>query len=151
MISGRSEFESICAQYNTVQNGSSQELVAGLFKLMDNPVEYFPDNQLLFDGVGLAESHLRSLSAINVRLREVLFGSRTKTLILVDREGHVDYIERTMSEPIESVDHDQWIASHLEFRLAGWRDWSNTETAIPQQDQPEGPRPGYFALPPARL
>lgn len=60
---------------------------------------------------------LERMSAVNVMIKEAQYGSRTRTLILVDSAFNVDYIERTMEEPIDANKDIQWITTHKRFKL----------------------------------
>ncbi|XP_064472715.1 transport and Golgi organization 2 homolog [Ornithodoros turicata] len=98
--------------------GHKRDLVKGLFGLMDSTTEHYPDEQLIRDAEGRSEESLRKLSSVFVRVDEECFGSRTHSIILVDARGGVDYVERTLQQPI-SLDSEvqPWVTTHLQFGI----------------------------------
>ncbi|XP_023241797.1 transport and Golgi organization 2 homolog [Centruroides sculpturatus] len=96
---------------------SKDLLIDDLFKMLRDNKQYYPDEQLIKDGEGLSESFLRHFSAIYFKDHENLYGSRTHTVILVDRSGKVDYVEKTMQEPIDVSAEESWITTRLHFTI----------------------------------
>ncbi|XP_058454923.1 transport and Golgi organization protein 2 isoform X2 [Malaya genurostris] len=73
--------------------GCKDELVNELLGLLRSNEKYFPDAELSRRVPVSAEK----LSSINVRVPEYGYGSRTRTIILVDHENHMELIEETMA------------------------------------------------------
>lgn len=86
-------------------NESKESLVASLMELLKDKKKCYPDAEL--------KSHCpvwaKYLSSINVRAPDD-YGTRTRTVILVDQNNQVDYYEETM----EGIDPDGiWESSHI--------------------------------------
>lgn len=76
-------------------------------KILKDQRKHFPDAELTARRNETAEI----FSSIHVEMPEG-YGTRTRTIILVDEAGNVDYIEETMT----SLDpHGEWIRTHLKI------------------------------------
>ncbi|XP_053692988.1 transport and Golgi organization protein 2 [Sabethes cyaneus] len=102
---GRSRFADIIDKRS---DGSSEDsLVKELLELLKSNEKYFPDPELSRRAPNYAEK----LSSINVYFPESGYGSRTRTIILVDHNNRMEFIEETMS----SADPDGgWQRTHIE-------------------------------------
>jgi uncharacterized protein with NRDE domain len=91
---------------NRHKNSSKDELVEGLMDVLKCKQKNFPDAELSERKQETAEY----FSSIHVELPDEDYGTRTRTIILVDQSGNVDYIEETMM----SLDpNGEWSKSHL--------------------------------------
>lgn len=100
---GTEEFERVL---NIHKNSTKEELVEGLMEVLKSTKRHFPDPELTARRNETAEK----FSSIHVDLSEEDYGTRTRTIILVDEEGKVDYIEETMT----SLDpNGEWTKTHL--------------------------------------
>lgn len=100
---GTEEFEKVL---NSHKNSSKEILIEALMKILKNTHKHFPDAELTARRDETAER----FSSIHVEMPEEGYGSRTRTIILVDEEGNVDYIEETMT----SLDpNGEWAKKHL--------------------------------------
>lgn len=97
------------------------ELLSDLFNLLREDTQHYPDEQLERDVEGhpFAQEYVRQLSAIFIRPELGFYGSRTHTVILVDGRGRVDYVERTMKEPIDipATDSAEWVTTRMQFTI----------------------------------
>ncbi|XP_005096191.2 transport and Golgi organization protein 2 homolog [Aplysia californica] len=91
---GRARFGRIVCQYPNVS--SRQHLIDNLMGLMQDQTNLLPDPVLEVVAASVGFSPLRTgqHSAVNVYSPAQRYGSRTSSLILVDGEGQVDYVER---------------------------------------------------------
>ncbi|KAI1292009.1 Transport and Golgi organization protein 2 -like protein [Halotydeus destructor] len=121
-IVGRKLFENIVVRNRTVKR--KRNLIRELFGMMSDQTEFFPDEQLMIDGRGYYDEYLRGLSAINVKIPEAGFGSRTQSVVLVDKKGNVDFIERTFEENVLTcaTDDYRWPMKRFRFRVDRNRD-----------------------------
>ncbi|GIX68286.1 transport and Golgi organization protein 2 [Caerostris extrusa] len=78
---------------------------------------HYPDEQLDKDTEGRPEEYVKQLSAIFIKPELGLYGSRTHTVILIDSHGHVDYVEKTMKEPIDVTSNITWITTRMQFTI----------------------------------
>jgi len=92
-------------------------LVDELFQMMSNTDEHLPDEELQrLQGSTLPPPLLSKLSSICVSMPAIGYGTRTTTLVLVDANGHCDYIEKTMREPID-CNNVIWDKTQHEFDM----------------------------------
>ena len=100
---GTAEFQQVLDSH---KHSSKENLIEELMKILKNKVKHFPDAELLMRRQETAER----FSSIHVEMPEEGYGTRTRTIILVDESGNVDYIEETM----KSLDPDgEWEKTHL--------------------------------------
>lgn len=100
---GTAEFEKVL---NSHKNCNKDELVDALMTILMNDNKFFPDDELT-----ARHNEAASLfSSIHVEIPHEDYGTRTRTVILVDDEGNVDYVEDTMT----SLDpRGDWARTHL--------------------------------------
>uniref|UniRef100_A0A1Q3FHE6 Putative transport and golgi organization 2 n=1 Tax=Culex tarsalis TaxID=7177 RepID=A0A1Q3FHE6_CULTA len=82
-------------------------LVEELLGLLKSNDKYFPDKELSRRAPAQAEK----LASINVRFPEAGYGSRTRTVILVDHQNRMEFIEETM---VSTNLDDEWKRTHIE-------------------------------------
>uniref|UniRef100_A0A147BL27 Putative transport and golgi organization protein 2 n=1 Tax=Ixodes ricinus TaxID=34613 RepID=A0A147BL27_IXORI len=115
VVESRRQFSDIVRRFG--KTSRKQALVDELLVMMRNGTEYFPDAQLLKDAEGRSEESLRGLSSVFVRVEDEYYGSRTHTVILVDSMGSVDYVERTMQQPIDLDRDEPWLTTVHRFGI----------------------------------
>jgi uncharacterized protein with NRDE domain len=88
------------------KDSSKDQLVEELTKILKSKVSHFPDEELTTRRQETAEL----FSSIHVEIPNDFYGTRTRTIILVDEANNVDYIEETMT----SLDpNGEWAKTHL--------------------------------------
>ncbi|XP_016321601.1 transport and Golgi organization protein 2 homolog [Sinocyclocheilus anshuiensis] len=90
---------------------SSEAHLYNGFNLLTADFRNTPDPAQESQGVGFSKAILRALSAVCVRSPG--YGTRTNTVILIDREGSVSFTERTML----NCDLTQWSTNSFHFKL----------------------------------
>ncbi|XP_055540875.1 transport and Golgi organization protein 2 [Wyeomyia smithii] len=102
---GRKRFADIVDQRLNVS--AKDSLVEELLQLLRSNEKFFPDPELSRRMINFAEK----LSSINVYFPESGYGSRTRTIILIDHNNRMEFIEETMS----STNPDgEWERTHIE-------------------------------------
>ncbi|EDW48778.1 GM17622 [Drosophila sechellia] len=101
---GKQEFEAIVKAHG---GASVETLSAQLMQLLRNKHKFWPDDELKTRAPNWGEG----LSALNVHIEEHAYGSRTHTVVLVDSENKMHFIEETMTglDP-----HGEWNKTHIE-------------------------------------
>lgn len=109
VIAGRNRFEQILEEYHKTsqENEQSQnDLVKKCFDLLKDEQKHWPDAEL----AGRAPNWGNYLSAINVKIPEAGYGSRTHSIIIIDAEDKMHFYEETM----EGVDPaGKWQKTHI--------------------------------------
>jgi uncharacterized protein with NRDE domain len=108
VIAGRDQFMEIVNQYNDSDN--KEKLIDALTELLKSDVKHYPDDELTRRCQSYAEG-AESFSSIFVRLNNKLYGTRTHTIILIDNDYNVDYIETTMTN--EDPENAEWKVTRL--------------------------------------
>uniref|UniRef100_A0AAG5CPE0 Transport and golgi organization 2 n=1 Tax=Anopheles atroparvus TaxID=41427 RepID=A0AAG5CPE0_ANOAO len=103
---GRERFAEIVAKRN-VQFEDKDAFVDDLMELLKSDVRHFPDPELS----RRAGQHAEYLSSINVRMPNGTYGSRTRTVILIDYQNQMEFIEETLigTDP----QSDQWKTTRI--------------------------------------
>uniref|UniRef100_U5ETR2 Putative transport and golgi organization 2 n=1 Tax=Corethrella appendiculata TaxID=1370023 RepID=U5ETR2_9DIPT len=85
-------------------------LIEKLLSLLQEREKHWPDNELQKRAPNWGEN----LSSIYVKMPEAGYGSRTRTVILVDENNKIDFIEETMNtfDP-----NEKWERIHLNHQL----------------------------------
>ena len=83
-------------------------MIEKLLNLLKCRKSYFPDVEL----ENRTHEDAKGLSSICVRMPE--FGSRTRTIILIDRDNNLDYYEETMAT---KDPEGEWIKTHIKRHL----------------------------------
>ncbi|XP_039499500.1 transport and Golgi organization protein 2 isoform X2 [Drosophila santomea] len=101
---GQQEFEAIVKAHGA---SSVETLSAQLMQLLRNKHKFWPDDELKRRAPNWGEG----LSALNVHIEDHAYGSRTHTVVLVDSENKMHFIEETMSglDPL-----GEWSRTHIE-------------------------------------
>ena len=87
--------------------GNQQSLVENLMKMLKSKERFLPDEELAFR-VG---EHACDLSSINCSIPSWNYGTRTHTVILVDKQNKMDYYEETMAT---QDPNGEWTNTHIE-------------------------------------
>ncbi|CAG9791559.1 unnamed protein product [Diatraea saccharalis] len=107
---GKSKLHDICSRLNKIDQ--KKELVEELLSLLRSEERHLPDFQLeKRSPVGY-----KYLSSIFVSMPEIRYGTRTHTLILVTKTGHIDIIEVNLESPVDTV-NPKWITREHQFDL----------------------------------
>lgn len=110
VIAGRKRFEQILDEYHktSLENKQAQnDLVKKCFDLLKDEQKHWPDPEL----AGRAPNWGNYLSAINVKIPEAGYGSRTHSVIIIDAEDKMHFYEETM----EGLDPaGKWQNTHIE-------------------------------------
>lgn len=88
---GKERFAEIVAKRN-VPFVDKDAFVDELMELLKSDVRYFPDPEL----TRRAGQHAEYLSSINVRMPNATYGSRTRTVILIDYQNQMEFVEETL-------------------------------------------------------
>ncbi|XP_017055550.1 transport and Golgi organization protein 2 isoform X1 [Drosophila ficusphila] len=101
---GRQEFETIVKEHG---DSSVEMLTNNLMELLRKKHKFWPDVELKRRAPNWGEG----LSSINVHIEEHAYGSRTHTVILVDSQNKMHFIEETMTglDP-----NGEWSRTHIE-------------------------------------
>lgn len=92
------------------KNQNKKDLVSGLMNVLKDDLK-FPNDSELKKRVS-REDFRDSFSSIYVNIPSINYGSRTRTVILIDFDNKIDYYEETLLE-----DNISWKSSHIEGRL----------------------------------
>lgn len=115
---GKKIFSHIITEHGNTSE--SEQLTKKLFELLNDKTSYFPDECLAraFADVGRPTTGdlITQRSAVFVHSPQYQYGTRTNTVILLDRQGNCDYIERTHSTPID-IQNPTWTTVHKQFKL----------------------------------
>jgi uncharacterized protein with NRDE domain len=93
---------------NEHQNSSKDELIKSLKLFLSNNERHFPDDELSKRKPEEPERY----SSIHIELKEHLYGTRTRTIILVDENNNIDYIEETM---VDANPDGEWTETRLKL------------------------------------
>ncbi|KRK06239.1 transport and Golgi organization protein 2 isoform X2 [Drosophila yakuba] len=101
---GQQEFAAIVKAHGA---SSVETLSAQLMQLLRNKHKFWPDDELKRRAPNWGEG----LSALNVHIEDHAYGSRTHTVVLVDSDNKMHFIEETMSglDPL-----GEWSRTHIE-------------------------------------
>jgi len=105
VVSGTSNFQELLENQ---KNSSKDELIEASLNLLKNNTKYFPDAELTSRQKEAAED----FSSINVKIPGHGYGTRTRTVILVDDQDNIDYIEETMASEDPK---GEWERTHLKI------------------------------------
>lgn len=88
VIAGREKFSTVIQEH---KNDNSESMIDALIDLLKSEEKHYPDEELLRRRGADAED----FSSIHVRVNQ-LYGTRTRSLILIDKNDNIEYIEDTM-------------------------------------------------------
>ncbi|XP_072934302.1 transport and Golgi organization protein 2 [Epargyreus clarus] len=98
----------ICSRLNKIDKKT--ELIEELINLLKSKEQHLPDPQL-----EKRQPHIyKQLSSIFVEVPVGQYGTRTHTLILVTKTGHMDVIEITLQAPID-LSNPNWQRTEFQF------------------------------------
>lgn len=105
-------FEKVCFGRKTFQNiieekPPQDELISKLMELLKRKDKFWPDEELK----RRAPTYGEHLSALNVLIPETGYGSRTHTVILIDHQNKMHFIEETM---LTQNPDGEWSRTHIE-------------------------------------
>lgn len=106
---GKKLFSKILTEKN-----EKEGLIESLFQLMKDDKQYYPNDG--GSGKDLDKGRAAPLSAIYVDAPEYMYGTRAMTVILVDNENQVTFIERSMADPM-NISDQKWQTQRFEFKL----------------------------------
>jgi uncharacterized protein with NRDE domain len=109
VVSGRETFSELIKEY---KNDDSESIVDALIGLLKSEEKHYPDDELLRRRGHDAED----FSSIHVRVNQ-LYGTRTRTIILVDQDDNIDYIEDTMIN--QDPSNPTWEITRLKINSDG--------------------------------
>lgn len=116
MAYGRERFAEILEETST-----KEELVDKLMGLLSTRQRHFScgDSKSFLgpQDEGGNEDLINACRAIFVNCKELKYGTRTNTVLLVDKDGHATYVERTMDENASDPDEADWKVSTYEFKI----------------------------------
>ncbi|CAH1246418.1 TANGO2 [Branchiostoma lanceolatum] len=99
------------------EEGDEDSFIRGLLKLLDNSVQFPNDPLVALEGTPLPEMVRDGFSAICVRTpKEANYGTRTNTVVLVDGDNHVTFVEKTLKVPVD-VEKFEWEVNKFEFNV----------------------------------
>ncbi|XP_035680125.1 transport and Golgi organization protein 2 homolog [Branchiostoma floridae] len=99
------------------EEGNRDAFIESLLQLLDNNVQFPDDPQVKLQGTHLPETVRHGYTAIRVRTpRAANYGTRTNTVILVDQDNHVTFLEKTMKQPID-IDNPEWEVNKFELDI----------------------------------
>ena len=90
-----------------MEKQNDESLVTMMMTFLQSDKKCWPDKELLERRGEFAEP----LSSIRVNAPDVGYGSRTRTVILVDEFNNVDYYEETLDSS-----NGEWLKTHLKLR-----------------------------------
>ena len=112
-LRGTEAFEKIVGDMNRVE--MVLELEKSLFEMMCTRGSNLPDEQMELQGSKSAFKSVHDkLSSIFVDLPEKNYGTRMQTLVLVDFDRQVTFVERTRTG---NVDKHDWKVERFEFKI----------------------------------
>ncbi|KAI1702788.1 transport and golgi organization 2 domain-containing protein [Ditylenchus destructor] len=116
---GEEKFRSIIQKH---MNSDMGEIIPELLNFVQDPTPYFPDSQLKSQTLALckAEDDYKYLSSLFVRNKiDKEYGSRSHSVILIDRNDHVMFHEKRLAdEPHFDGQNENWESSTISFSIA---------------------------------
>lgn len=104
---GRDAFEAIVDDFSKQAEPQQDKLIGKLLDLLKCKTKFWPDEELK----RRAPLYGEHLSALNVLIPETGYGSRTHTVILIDNNNTMHFIEETM---LTEDPEGEWSHSHIE-------------------------------------
>ncbi|KDR12151.1 transport and Golgi organization protein 2 isoform X2 [Zootermopsis nevadensis] len=114
VTAGTSHFKEIVEAYGTMKD--KDILVQELLSLLKWDKSHFPDPELQRRLLGKTPSVVERTSSVFVTIPEHGYGTRTHSIILINRQGEVDFMEWTMKEPIDPQ-NPTWISAKYTCQL----------------------------------
>ena len=111
-VRGKAAFEEIVRELN--ETGKKSELEKRLFAMMCTAGPNLPDDQLELQGSKSAfKSFHDRLSSIFVEMPDLNYGTRMQTLLLVDFDLNVTFVEKRR----EKSENEDWKEERFEFKI----------------------------------
>ncbi|CAB3222143.1 unnamed protein product [Arctia plantaginis] len=107
---GRSQLEHICSKFN--KESMEKELIENLLQLLKSDQRHLPDQQLEAKRPNIYEE----LSSIYVCIPKGRYGTRTHTIVLLKKTGHLSITEITQRMPIDPAS-PTWDRSEFNFEI----------------------------------
>lgn len=104
---GTEKFEEIVRKSD---NLSKEDMVKSFRSLLKSEEKYFPDEELI-NRKKAENVDPERFSSIKIELKDLGYGTRTHTIILVDKNNNIDYIEETARIDPEI----EWITTELKL------------------------------------
>ncbi|CAG0921561.1 unnamed protein product [Notodromas monacha] len=133
-------------EFRAVDEGNFQDykrsLVDGLFGILTDRYQNYPDKQLKQQSPNFTDAECYSYSEMLTRLRERNYGTRLQTIILVDHDDKVHYIERFFTRAPEDFQYREsnlWIylpPMHAEIRAKKLKDEGKEESRVDEEQPP---------------
>lgn len=100
-IAGNEKFQQIILDHLN----NREKLIEAAFDMMTDNTSHHPDDQMIKQGgpESPMASYHEKLACVNVTISEKGYGTRVTTLILVDRDNQVTFIERQLQTGQETV------------------------------------------------
>ncbi|XP_046386177.1 transport and Golgi organization protein 2 homolog isoform X2 [Ischnura elegans] len=111
---GKKMFMEIINKYGNEEH--KKTLVEELMAFLKCKTQHYPDHQILEQVPNIPDEKHRMHSSLYVENLHLDYGTRTHTVILVDHENKVDFIEWTMEEPI-NAENPTWMKHQASFQL----------------------------------
>ncbi|KAF2882813.1 hypothetical protein ILUMI_23325 [Ignelater luminosus] len=110
VTNGVDKFATIIECFNSIEK--KDQLVDELLKLLKWEERHLPDPELQ----RRAPSAFEFLSAVYVKIVAAGYGTRTHSIVLVDYDWNVEFIELTMEEPIDP-ENPTWLNQNIKAHL----------------------------------
>ncbi|CAH0696604.1 unnamed protein product [Spodoptera exigua] len=107
---GRNKLQQIISTFNKVC--MQDELIERLIDLLKWEESHLPDHQLETRRPNL----YKELSSVFVCIPQGRYGTRTHTIVLVTKSGHMNVIEMTLVAPIDP-ENPKWIKTEYQFDM----------------------------------
>ncbi|XP_071447918.1 transport and Golgi organization protein 2 homolog isoform X2 [Hetaerina americana] len=111
---GKKMFSKIISNYGTKEY--KDVLVDELMAFLKCKTSYYPDHNILEQVPNISDEKHKMHSSLYAESLGLNYGTRTHTVILVDHENQVDFVEWTMEEPI-NPENPTWMKHQTSFKL----------------------------------
>lgn len=120
-VQNRDRFDNIVKRYNKKE--TKEKLVEELLCLLGDKKPFEDDQQVAKQAAmsNMDENTTRERSAAFVWTPNLRYGTRTHSIILVDTDGHCEFIEKTMKTPV-SQNNVEWETTAFNFKFHNTND-----------------------------
>ncbi|XP_063388848.1 transport and Golgi organization protein 2 isoform X1 [Cydia fagiglandana] len=108
-VAGRRALSDICSRLNKV--AQKQQLIEELLTLLKSKEPHLPDQELQN-----RTPMYQQFSSIFVTIPEGRYGTRTHTIVLLTKTGHLDIIEGSIQNPVD-LENPNWKRTEFQFDL----------------------------------
>uniref|UniRef100_A0A6P7FVZ4 Transport and Golgi organization protein 2-like n=1 Tax=Diabrotica virgifera virgifera TaxID=50390 RepID=A0A6P7FVZ4_DIAVI len=105
---GKQKFEDLIKKDIHTKENFLQELL----KLLKDETTYLTESS----PVNQPTSPYLNLSSVFIKSKDLCFGTRTHTIILVDEDWNLTFVEHTLEEPID-VNDQKWLETTFQIKL----------------------------------